>query len=89
MSIAPLPADLEQGADGLVEMERELTRLLVEYDELRTAWPKGDHVLVRAKIGRQSCRLTGEVRLGDEKLGQMGLQTRSNHLLRSSHGRSH
>ena len=53
MSIAPSPADHEPGADGLVEMERELTRLLIEYDELRTAWPKGCHVLVRAKIGRQ------------------------------------
>ena len=53
MSIAPLPADFEQSADGLVEMERELTRLLIEYDDLRTAWPKGGHVLVRAKIGRQ------------------------------------
>ncbi len=38
---------------SLVEMERELTRLLIEYDELKTAWPKGDHVLVRARIGRQ------------------------------------
>jgi hypothetical protein len=27
----------------------------------------------------ESCRLTGAVRLGDEKLGQMGLRTRSNH----------
>ena len=53
MSIAPLPADFEQSADGLVEMEIELTRLLIEYDELRTAWPKGGHVLVRARIGRQ------------------------------------
>ncbi len=53
MSVAPSPADLEQGADGLVEMERELTRLLVQYDELKTAWPKGGHVLVRARIGRQ------------------------------------
>ncbi len=56
MSIAPLPADLDgdDAADeGLVEMEIELTRLLIEYDELRTAWPKGGHVLVRAKIGRQ------------------------------------
>ncbi len=56
MSIAPLPADLDgDGAadEGLVEKERELTRLLIEYDELRTAWPKGGHVLVRAKIGRQ------------------------------------
>ncbi len=51
MSAAPSPADLEQGADGLVDMERELTRLLIEYDELRTAWPKGGHVLVRAKAG--------------------------------------
>ena len=56
MSIAPSPADLDGdviGADGLVEMERELIRLLIEYDELRTAWPKGGHVLVRARIGRQ------------------------------------
>ncbi len=53
MSIAPSPADLDIGADGLVEMERKLTRLLIEYDELRTAWPKGGHVLVRARIGRQ------------------------------------
>ena len=56
MSTAPLPADLD--GDGaadkdLVEMERELTRLLLEYDGLRTAWSKGGHVLVRAKIGRQ------------------------------------
>ena len=35
-------------------MERELTRLLIEYDELETAWPKCRHVLVRAKIGRQA-----------------------------------
>ena len=56
MSIAPLPADLDgdgAAAEGLVAMEIELTRLLIEYDELRTAWPKGRHVLVRAKIGRQ------------------------------------
>ncbi len=56
MSIAPLPADLDldvEDVGGLVELERELTRLLIEYDELRTAWPKGGHVLVRAKIGRQ------------------------------------
>ncbi len=53
MSVAPSPADLEQGADGLVEMERELTKLLLEYDELQAAWPKGGHVLVRAEIGRQ------------------------------------
>ena len=56
MSVAPIPADLDGETDadeGLVEMERELTKLLLEYDELRTAWPKGGHVLVRAKIGRQ------------------------------------
>ncbi len=56
MSIAPSPADLDGdaiGGDGLVEMEREFIRLLLEYDELRTAWPKGGHVLARAKIGRQ------------------------------------
>ena len=53
MSAAHSPTDLEQGADGLLGLERELTRLLIEYDELLTAWPKGRHVLVRAKIGRQ------------------------------------
>ncbi len=53
MSIAPSPADLDPGADGLVEMERELIRLLIEYDEFETAWPKSRDVLVRAKIGRQ------------------------------------
>ncbi len=53
--VDPAPADSDGddlGADGLVEMERKLTRLLIEYDELRTAWPKGRHVLVRAKAGR-------------------------------------
>ena len=39
MSIAPSRTDHEPGAGGLVEMEHELTRLLIEYDELRTAWP--------------------------------------------------
>jgi len=56
MSALPSPADLDLevvGADDLVEMERELIRLLVQYDELMVAWPKGGHVLVRAKIGRQ------------------------------------
>ena len=56
MSVAPSPADLgldDGAADGLVEMERELIRMLLVYDELRTAWPKGRHVLVRAEIGRQ------------------------------------
>ena len=56
MSIAPLPADLDGDgtADkGLVEMERELTRLLIEYDELEIAWPKCPDILIRAKIGRR------------------------------------
>ncbi len=56
MNVAPSPVDLDGdagGDKGLVEMERELIRLLVQYDELRTAWPKGRHVLARAKIGRQ------------------------------------
>ena len=56
MSAAPSPADIDDDgavAEGLVEKERELTRLLIEYDKLKTAWPKGDHVLVRARIGRQ------------------------------------
>ena len=56
MSVAPIPADPDgDGAadEGLVAMEIELTRLLIEYDELRTAWPKAGHILVRARIGRQ------------------------------------
>ena len=53
MSVAPSPADAAIGGDGLVDMEQELTRLLIEYDNLKTAWPKGGHVLVRAKIGHQ------------------------------------
>ena len=35
-------------------MGRYLTRLLIEHDERETAWPKGGHVLVRARIGRQA-----------------------------------
>ncbi len=49
-----VPAALKEPGAGLIELERELTRLLIEYDELDTAWPKGRHVLVRAKIGRQA-----------------------------------
>ncbi len=54
MSAAPSPADLDAGADGLVEMERELTHVLIEYDKLKTAWPKGGHVLVRAPSRRHA-----------------------------------
>lgn len=54
MSALPSPADFDSGAGGLVEMEREFVRLLTEYDELETAWPRGGHVLVRANLGRQA-----------------------------------
>ncbi len=57
ISAAPSPANGDCAvivADGLVDMERELIRLLIEYDELRTAWPKGRHVLTRARIERQA-----------------------------------
>ena len=49
-----VPAALKRPGATLVEMESELEALLLEYDELETAWPKGHHVLVRAKIGRQA-----------------------------------
>ncbi len=52
MSVAPSPADYEPGASGLVDMEIELSTLVVQYDELETAWPKCRHVLIRAKAGR-------------------------------------
>ena len=54
MSATPSSADHEPGAGGLVELESELTRLPIEYDELETAWPKCYHVLVRARAGRQA-----------------------------------
>ena len=54
MITVPSPAAFEPGAGGVVEMEHELTRLLIEYDELDTAWPKCRHVLIRARIGRQA-----------------------------------
>ena len=37
MSATPSSADHEPGAGGLVELESELTRLPIEYDELETA----------------------------------------------------
>ena len=48
------PAASTRFGATLVEMERELTGLLIEYDELAGAWPKGRHVLVRARTGRQA-----------------------------------
>ena len=52
MRTALSPADHEPGAGGVVEIEHELTRLLIEYDELETAWAKCRHVLIRARAGR-------------------------------------
>ena len=38
---------------SLVELERELEALLVEYDSLSRAWPKEPHAVARAEIGRK------------------------------------
>ncbi len=38
---------------NLVELERELESLLVEYESLSRAWPKEPDILTRAKIGRR------------------------------------
>ena len=48
------PAASTRSSATLVELESELEALLVEYDELETAWPKGRHVLARARTGRQA-----------------------------------
>ncbi len=74
MSVAPSPADLDPGAGGLVEMERDLTQLLLEYDELKTAWPKGGHVLVRAKAGRQAADALARIRARSPAPGLPGSQ---------------
>ncbi len=58
-----VPAASTRSGATLVEMERELTRLLIEYDELEAAWPKGRHVLVRARTGRQAADAL--LRIGD------------------------
>ncbi len=47
------PAALKGSDTNLVELERELEGLLVEYESLSRAWPKEPHVVARAKIGRQ------------------------------------
>ena len=49
-----VPVASTRSSATLVEMERELEDLLIEYDELETAWPKGRHVLLRARTGRQA-----------------------------------
>ncbi len=38
---------------SLVDLERELEGLLVEYESLSRAWPKEPDILTRAKIGRR------------------------------------
>ncbi len=48
-----VPAALKEPGAGLVDLERELEALLVEYESLSRAWPKEPHVVARAKIGRQ------------------------------------
>ncbi len=38
---------------SLVDLERELEGLLVEYESLSLSWPKEPDILTRAKIGRR------------------------------------
>ena len=38
---------------SLVDLERELDVLLVEYESLSRAWPREPDILTRAKIGRR------------------------------------
>ncbi len=47
------PAALMDPGAGLVDLERELEALLVEYESLSRAWPKEPHAVARAEIGRQ------------------------------------
>ncbi len=47
------PAALKGADISLVDLERELEDLLVEYESLSRAWPKEPHILIRAKIGRR------------------------------------
>ena len=37
----------------MVDLERELEALLVEYESLSQAWPKEPHAVARAEIGRK------------------------------------
>ena len=56
-NIAPMsqgaPAASKGPGVSLVELERELEGLLVEYESLSRAWPREPHILTRAKIGRR------------------------------------
>ena len=58
-----------------VAVPRNLIReILRRIDGLR---PKATSTILNGSL--ESCRLTGEVRLGEEKLDQTGFRTRSNH----------
>ncbi len=48
-----VPAAFKEPGAGLVDLERELEALLVEYDSLSRAWPKEPHAVARAEIGRK------------------------------------
>ncbi len=48
-----VPAALKKPGAGLVDLERELKALLVEYESLSQAWPKEPHAVARAEIGRK------------------------------------
>ncbi len=48
-----VPAASTRPSATLVEMERELDALLVDYDSLSRAWPKEPRAVARAEIGRK------------------------------------
>ena len=47
------PVAAKRSGAGLVELERELDALLLQYESASLAWPKEPHILTRAKIGRR------------------------------------
>ena len=50
------------GADvSLVELERELEGLLVEYESLSRAWPREPDIFTRVKIGRRVENALGQI----------------------------
>ncbi len=65
-------AAASKGSDvSLVELERELEALLVEYESLSRAWPKEPCILTRAKIGRRVENALAEIqRLQDTITGE-------------------
>ncbi len=48
-----VPAASTKSGATLVEMECELIRVLIEYDDLEAAWPKEPGAVARAETGRQ------------------------------------